>query len=243
MKDFREIVLEWLKENSNSKTVRDAIEAGWEPTKLGVAVDWWKERMMCDPEENIEDVIDDLLDTLSIVGTIQRVEHYYITEAENYLLSKEPEDDVIGTVAVFLNKEPVRSVSGDRIFSCLVDICKGDKTIREALFREGVGNNILKEENLTFEIPDELAIDVYCWAGHPLLTKEVAEGHILTHTIIGFVIAIDKELAAALKVMAIRDFWERGFDAMWREKEVMDFSSYLQALCEDHQIDPPVPLE
>jgi hypothetical protein len=247
-----QIVYEWLKKHSNNKIIREAIAAEWEPPELEDAVSWWKERLMCDPEENIEEVIDDLLEALSVVRTVRKVESYYEMEAENHLMivrnsEEESEDDVIGTVAVFMNKEPVRSASRDRMFSRLVDIHKEDKTIKEVLVREGVGN-VLHDWNLTFKIPEELAVDVYCWAGYPLVTKElgraeVSQGHILTHTIIGFIMPINKELAAALKIIDLNRFWLAPEGIVWREKEAEDFSCHIQALCEDHAVDLPVPLE
>lgn len=249
----KQLVYKWLKEQSNNETIQKALKADWEPSKLEDAVNWWKERMMCDPEENIEDIVDDLIRTLCVGSTVEKVVSYYEMEAENHLMivrnsEEELEDDVIGTVAVFMNREPVRSVSRNRMFSRLIDIYKGNKTIKEVLVKEGVGN-VLHDWNLTFKIPDPLAVDVYLWAGYPLVTievgrGEVGKGNILTHTIIGFIIPIDKELASALKVFTIRNFWEKEHGGrVWRTEEAEDFSCHLQALCEDHQVDLPVPLE
>jgi len=155
---------------------------------------------------------------------------------------EEPEDDVQGTVAVFMNREPVSALRGNRVFSRLIDILEGDKTVKEVLFKEGVGNT-LHDENLTFEIPDELKVDVYCCVGYPLLIKEVSGGHILTTTIIGFVIPIDKELAAALKTFGLNDFWTADDRVVWSTEDADDFSCHLQALCEKHEVGLPVPLE
>jgi len=184
---------------------------------------------------------------------VKRVVSYYEMEAENHLMivrnsEEKLEDDVIGTIAVFMNREPVSTTKGDRAFNRLIDIRKGDKTVKEVLVKEGVGY-ALEGQNLTFKVPPELAVEDVHGLGYPLLTKKVSEGGTLAqgstliYTVIGFVIPIDKKLTTALKTLDINCFWAEAGGVVWCAKDTEDFSSYLQALCEDHQIDPPVPLE
>lgn len=142
---------------------------------------------------------------------------------------------VIGTVALFRNNGEL-----DRIFTDLVPIYKGE-TVKQALI-ERVTPEL--SDCITFKIPNELLNRTHGWEGTPLLTKVSGVDNIVT-TIIGFVLFIDRGLAKALETFDLNRFWLNepmdGF--IWPARVAEDFSAHIQALCEDHSIDAPCPLE
>lgn len=85
----KEIVRNWLKGHSKNEDIQKALEAGWTPPELDDAVNWWKERLMCDPKEHIETVIDDLLHVLSTAGKVTRALSFYSVAAGNFLTEKD----------------------------------------------------------------------------------------------------------------------------------------------------------
>jgi hypothetical protein len=76
----------WLKENATDDSIRKALNKGWSPPNVEKAIDWWKERITFDPNEHIEEVIDELIGHLCFEEKMEHVLSYYAVEADNFLL-------------------------------------------------------------------------------------------------------------------------------------------------------------
>ena len=158
-------------------------------------------------------------------------------EVHVFDVNEETQQDprVIGTAALFRNNGEL-----DRLFTDLVPIHKGE-TVKQALIEKAAPK---LGDVITFKIPDELLNRTHGWEGTPLLTKVPGVDKIVT-TIIGFVLFIDRGLAKALETFNLNRFWlaEPMDGFIWPARVAEDFSAHIQALCEDHSVDAPCPLE
>jgi len=158
-------------------------------------------------------------------------------EVHVFDVTEETQQDprMIGTAALFRNNGEL-----DKVFTDLVPIYKGE-TVKQALIEKATP---ALGDVITFKIPDELLNRTHGWAGTPLLTKVQGVDSIVT-TIIGFVLFIDRSLSKALETFDLNRFWfetpKEGI--IWKGPMVEDFSAHIQALCEDHSLDAPCPLE
>lgn len=163
----------------------------------------------------------------------ERNENVHVVEITD---ESQTDPRVIGTMALFRDD----GEGSVRIFTDLIPVYK-DETAKQALMERATPR---LSEFITFKVPDELLTQTYGWEGTPLLTKVGSDTGVVI-TIIGFVLFIDRSLSKALETFDLQRFWleepSEGF--IWPTQVVQDFSCHMQALCEDHSIGTPCPLE
>jgi hypothetical protein len=80
---------EWLRQNGADDSIRNALTRGWEPSRVYDGTDLWRERILCNPDEYMEEIVDDLINHLSFEERMERLLSFYSAEANSFLQEDE----------------------------------------------------------------------------------------------------------------------------------------------------------